>query len=99
MSYKFNPFTGNLDYFESVSVVDGIATEYRTINNLEALNKKLTLGLTPADANKVSLDIISGTTQEYGIDYNVVSDELIWNALGLDLTLEENDKLRIIYPV
>lgn len=99
MSYKFNPFTGNLDYFESVSVADGIATEYRTINNSEAADKKLTLSFTPAVPEKVSLDIISGTTQEYGTDYNVVSDELIWNALGLDLTLEENDKIRIIYPI
>ena len=102
MPSKFNVETGTIEFYNNTCKSSGGAdnfVEYRTITNLEATNKQLTLANTPSDVTKVELDIISGTTQEFGVDYNVIGNDLIWNGLGLDVTLLENDKLRITYPI
>jgi hypothetical protein len=102
MPYKFNPLTGKLDYYEtggSGGPSGNTRVEYRQITAQEALDKELTLAQTPTNENDVRLDIISGTTQEQGTDYNVTGNILTWDGLALDLTLHENDKLRIIYTV
>ena len=105
MSFKFNPLTGKLDIagtggggstttIEPYYVVDEI-----TISAAQALAKEVTLSTTPPTPGKVSLDIVGGTSQDFGADYMVIGDKLIWNGYDLDVTLEENDKIRIIYPI
>ena len=101
--YTWNPFTGRLDRVGGSggggSVPDGYIVEHRDLTMAEATNKELTLANTPPDGTKVSLDIVSGVPQQYGTDYTVTGDTLSWNGLGLDVTLEEGDKVRIIYPI
>lgn len=102
MAYKFNPLTGTLDYFESggtSSVPDAYIVENRTLSALEASNKKLTLVNAPPIPAKTTLDIINGTPQFYASDFTVIANELTWDGLGLDLTLDQGDKVRIIYPI
>lgn len=102
MSFKFNPLTGQLDLVGGSTAADvdsGYIVEPRTITAAEALAKEVTLGNTPPSPNKVTLDIVSGVPQEYGTDYLVTGDKLSWNGLGLDVTLSEGDKIRIIYPL
>ena len=101
MSFRFNPFTGTFDY-DSSSAGGGTGNrvvEYRTITNAEAVSKEITLSNVPSDPSEVVLDIISGVPQKFGTDYSVTGDVLTWNGLGLDVTLEENDDIRIIYTV
>ena len=102
MPYKFNPFTNELDYYESsktVDISDGYIVENRILTAQEVIDKKLLLTNSPPVPSKVTLDIVSGTTQEYANDYIVVGQELSWNGLALELTLDTGDKLRIIYPI
>lgn len=101
MSFKFNPFTGQLDVVDSASGGGSLnyIVEHRTITNTESINKELTLANVPPDPTLVTLDIINGTPQRYNDDYIVSGDRLIWNGYALDVTLEQGDKLRIIYPI
>lgn len=100
MSFKFNPLTGKLDLVGTTTSGGGARTvEYRTLNNTEATNKQLTLGATPADATETTLDIVSGVPQQYAVDFSVSGTTLTWNGLGLDVTLEEGDTIRITYSL
>lgn len=71
--------------------------EYITISLAQEAAKAVTLGATPDTSAKVILDVIGGTSQEFGTDYTVTGTSLDWNGLGLDGILAENDVLRIIY--
>lgn len=103
--FKFNPLTGKLDLVggsggsDPTTIADKYIVEPRTLTALEAANKEITLDNTPPDPTKVTLDIVSGTSQEYGTDYTVAGDVLSWDGLGLDVTLHEGDKIRVIYPL
>ena len=78
-------------------VTGNLKTEFRTISALEAVNKKLILVSTPASPGDVLVDIIGGTSQEFNVDYTVVSNELRWNGYALDGVLAQFDKVRIHY--
>lgn len=105
MPFKFNPTTGKLDLVGSggSGPANSIASKYivenRTLTTLEATNMQLTLDNTPPQNLKVSLDIVSGVTQEYGTDYIVNGNILSWSGLALETVLSAGDKLRIIYPL
>lgn len=71
--------------------------DYYTVSSGNVTSKSVTLSQTPVSAAAVGLDIVGGTTQYYGVDYEVTGTTLSWNGLGLDGLIEENDKLRAIY--
>jgi hypothetical protein len=71
--------------------------EYYTLTAPQAAAEQITLGGTPDTASKVILDVIGGTSQEFGVDYTVSGDVLSWSGLGLDGVLVDGDKLRVIY--
>jgi hypothetical protein len=43
------------------------------------------------------VNLIGGIPQEYGADYIIYGNQLIWCGLGLDGLLEPGDNVRIIY--
>lgn len=71
--------------------------EYLELSLADETNENVTLSNTPADNNKVILDLIGGSAQEFGVDYTVSGTTLSWNGLALSGILVEGDKLRIIY--
>lgn len=73
--------------------------EYRTISAGEESAKQLTLGATPATANKTILDVRGAGAQFYTDDYTVSGAVLSWSGLGLDGVLTAGDKVRITYYV
>lgn len=70
---------------------------YRDITLAEEIAKELTLAIAPATPAKTVVDIISGSSQRFNVDFTVVGAVLSWNGLGLDGVLLENDVLRIQY--
>lgn len=74
-----------------------LRTEFRTITAPEAAAKIVVLAYTPADPGGVLVDIIGGTSQEFNVDYTVVSNEFRWNGYALDGFLSSGDRLRIHY--
>lgn len=72
-------------------------TEYRTLTAGEVSAKIVTLAYTPANPAYVMVDIIGGTSQEFNVDYTVVSNEFRWNGYGLDGVLSSGDKIRFGY--
>jgi hypothetical protein len=103
MGYKFNPFTGNLDYFKDqdspVTIQDNIFWELRELTALEVSNKSLSLDNLPAGPDKVTLDVVGGTSQKPGVDFIVIGDTISWEGLGLEPDLTEGDFLRIGYAI
>lgn len=93
--------TGSLDTDWTLVVTPSGGTspvvEYRSLTASEALNESLELSYLPTDPNLVQLDAIGGTAQEYGFDYQVVSQTLSWAGLDLSGELVEGSKVRISY--
>lgn len=83
---------------DKIDAVGGVSEiEYFTLASGHINNKYVTLANTPYAVTEVTLDIISGTSQEYGVDYTVSGTQLGWSGLALDGLLEVNDKLRTAY--
>jgi len=104
MGFKFNPLTGNLDVINtSGGTVPSIDSNYYvdifTLDATQAANKEVTLSTTPSNANKVTLDLIGGTSQFKGTDFDVVGDKVTWNGLSLEAVLAVGDRIRIIYII
>lgn len=70
---------------------------YYTLTALEISAKAVTLPSTPASPAKVLLDIISGSAQEFNVDFTVLGSTLTWSGYALDGVLAAGDKLRINY--
>lgn len=82
----------------SITPVAGLRNvNYITLDGTDITNKEITLVNTPENASRVILDVISGTSQFFGIDYTVSGSVLSWDTLGLDGILSIGDTLRIIY--
>jgi hypothetical protein len=59
--------------------------------------KQLTLASAPATPSLVKVDIAGGCVQVNGIDFTVTSDNLSWNALGMETVISVNDYIQITY--
>jgi len=66
-----------------------------TLTLLDINNKYIILPFTPVDSDNVSVTPAGGIPQINGIDFEVISNEIHWNGLGLEGFLEENDVLII----
>lgn len=83
---------------QSIVVPSPTGTEnvpYFTLSSTDISNGYITLAATPAVPAKTMLDVIGGTSQEYGVDFQVVGAQLQWTGMGLDGVLIAGDKLRV----
>lgn len=71
--------------------------EYFTLDATDIANKYVTLIHAPYVATEISLDLIGGCAQLYGVDYIVSDTHLSWDSLGLDGTLIIGDRIRVFY--
>lgn len=71
--------------------------EYIELSLAQETAKEVVLGATPALASGVVLDLIGGTPQKLGVDYNVTGNILTWSGYALDGVLSVGDNLRVIY--
>ena len=73
--------------------------EYHTVTAGEESAKQFTMGNTPSTAGLTLVDIIGGTSQEFGVDFTVTGSTFNWSGFGLDGDLLENDVVRLKYFV
>lgn len=71
--------------------------EYFTLDALNISTSSITLNHTPVDSSVVTLDVISGSAQVYGEDYNVSLNVISWADTPLYDILDIGDKLRVTY--
>lgn len=71
--------------------------EYHTLTAGDITAKEITIPSAPVDVTKVILDVISGSSQHYGVDFSVSGTTLTWNGLGLDGNIIAGDVLRYHY--
>lgn len=74
-----------------------LVTEFRTLTAPEVSAKIVVLANTPSSPGIVLVDIIGGTSQEFSVDYTVVTNEFRWNGYALDGLLSVGDKIRFHY--
>jgi hypothetical protein len=82
------------------SLVGALADFYYEVFTLDATdiaNKKVTLALTPVSAASVRFLPDGGIEQRISVDYDLNSNDIIWNGLELDGFLEVGDVIRIYY--
>lgn len=74
-----------------------IVVEELTLTAQNVSDKFVTLSDFPGDSTNVVVNVIGGGSQEYGSDYYVNNNELIWSGLDLDGLLAPGDILRVMY--
>lgn len=78
-------------------------TEYRNITAAEVFQQYLVLELHPQHPDQVEFTFTSGTSQVYGIDFTVTSDNenkrLSWYNLNMSQLIELGDRVIIKYPI
>lgn len=86
----------------SNSEVDRV--EYFTLSAGDITNKYVLLAVEPTDPTKTRLDVVSGTSQQIGVDFDMVADtpnpeitRLTWDGFALDGVLLAGDVLRVEY--
>jgi len=102
--------TGGLYYWNETSwvlIVASAATgDYkpeavRTLSGVDITNKYVILTEAPANKNFTRLWVLDGPQQEYGVDFQVTTDDggkrLSWDGLGLESLLLAGDKLIVTY--
>lgn len=62
---------------------DTIRTDYLRLTSLDIANEYFQLDGTPADQSAVALNVITGTSQYYGIDFYVEGNKVKWDSTGL----------------
>lgn len=83
--------------WKSLTKKDKWEVEYFTLTTNDISNKYIILAHNPINNERVALDIIHGSAQEYGIDYTVVSGTLCWDNFVLDGVFRVGNKLRVSY--
>ena len=62
---------------------DIIRSEYLRLSPLDITNQYFQLDGTPADTSAVALNVITGTSQYYGLDFYVDGNKVRWDSSGL----------------
>lgn len=77
------------------------SVEKITLNSTNITDKYIVLSATPSTASLTRVIVIEGIEQDYGVDFEVTSDDagrrLSWDGLGLESLLADGDKLVIVY--
>lgn len=60
-------------------------------------NKEFTISPSPMVPSEVVVDIVGGSPQRFGEDYEIIGDKFNWDGLGLDGTLSIGDIIRLAY--
>ena len=105
-SYRVNVWTGgvNSEYWGVLNVppetMDRFVIESYYLTADDIRNKGMTLGFIPddADSTNFALNILEGgVLQDYGSDFIVTDNRVVWDGLGLDGELQAGDLVRIMY--
>lgn len=82
-----------------VTIEDNYIVEQIILTATDELNKNTSLSYLPASPEKVTLDVIGGTSQRRNFDYEVLGQVLNWDGFSLETSLSEGDELRAIYAI
>ena len=72
-------------------------TDNFTVNAQSLSDKFVILSHTPAFPDKVELSVFGGIEQRPGVDFVVTGTALSWNALALELLLDEGTAFTVRY--
>jgi hypothetical protein len=79
-------------------IISGVNNvQYYSITLTDIMNKYFELSPVPAEPSKIQIDVINGSTQRINIDYQIISNQVHWNALSWDGLVEIGDTFRIQY--
>lgn len=90
---------GIVSVFYGTNVFKNVVVEYFTLDQQNIDNSEIVLQSEPTDITKTCLDIIGGSAQMYGSDFEVVNNKLKWLGKDLDGILSAGDRLRVQYFV
>ncbi|MBE3086113.1 MAG: right-handed parallel beta-helix repeat-containing protein, partial [Bacteroidetes bacterium] len=80
-----------LGTFKDEADSSNYVTDNFTLTNVDEANGYVTLSSLPVDVSSVSLNVIGGGAQIYGVDYTVNGQNLFWNPVNLNLL--DGDKI------
>lgn len=90
---------GSVSVFFGTNVFKSAVVEYFTLDQQNIDNSEIVLQVEPFYKTETCLDIIGGSAQMYGDDFEVVNNKLKWLGKDLDGILSAGDRLRVQYFV
>lgn len=85
---------GLYDYFVIRSTYDTLRVKFHKLTNSDIFNK---FALIPDFIYIASLNVVSGTAAQNGVDYTTKDRQVSWKGLRLEAELAVGDTLRVIY--
>jgi len=101
MTIKFSEVFGNIGGGGSSSSSTDYNGDWITVDHTlileEVTAKEFIIDPAPITPSEVTVDIVGGTPQEEGVDYQISGNKFQWGELGLDGILDVGDTVRLIY--
>lgn len=101
-SYVASIITDGTDYFchgtldLTPAIEDQYFTEYLCVDSDDTRNGYASLSYVVEDCT-VALNAIGGVAQEYGVDFRVHGEKIIWAGMGMDGDVVPGELMRVIY--
>lgn len=90
-----NSCWGHIDI--DATTMDDFFTEYLCVSADDTRRGFAPLSFTAYDCTSSAVNIVGGPPQEFGSDYILQGENVVWRSLGLDGEVEPGDILRVIY--
>ena len=75
-------------------ITDYVSVTYENINN-----QSIPLAFLPGDCSSVALNIVGGTSQNFGEDFTLSNDSIVWDSSSSMTELDPGEVVRVIYEV
>jgi hypothetical protein len=72
-------------------------TEYLCLNSDDTRNGYALMKFAASDCSSSAVSIVGGVPQEYGVDYTLQANKIVWRGLGMDGVLEPGDIVRVTH--
>lgn len=72
-------------------------TEYLCLSSDDTRNGYALMKFTASDCSSSAVSIVGGVPQEYGVDYTLQANRIVWRGLGMDGVLEPGDIVRVTH--
>lgn len=86
---------GHLDI--DAPVEEDFFTEYICVSADDTRNGFASLSFSAYDCTDSAVNVVGGTSQDYGTDYILQGEKVLWRGLGMDGEVEPGELLRVIY--
>lgn len=101
--YTANVWTGGMHHYcwghldIDVPAEEDFFTEYVCVSSDDTRRGFTSLSFSAYDCTSSAVNVVGGTSQDYGSDYIIQGERLVWRGYGMDGEVEPGEILRVMY--